>query len=186
MKRHLMAAFGLVAVFAASAILYAQNQERGGNRDTAQQQDRRERPRRNADGPRFDRGEWATRMNERMREQLGASAEEWEVLRPKFEKVTQAQRALRPGGFGFGRRGGPGGPGADDAEDASPLAAATRDLRETLDREDASAEDIQAKLTALREAREQARRELEAAQDELRALLTQRQEATLVMMGVLD
>lgn len=192
MKRHVMAALGLVAVFAASAMLYAQNQERSRDRDrdNAQQQDQQDRPRRNADGPRGDRGEWATRMNQRMREQLDVSAEEWKVLQPKFEKVTQAQRALRPGPMGFGRRGGPGGPGGGgpgaDAANASPVAAATQSLRQTLDQENASAEDIKSKLAALREAREQAQKELDAAQTDLRSLLTQRQEATLVMMGILD
>ena len=45
---------------------------------------------------------------------------------------------------------------------------------------------IKAKLTALRAAREQARRELATAQRSLRQLLTLRQEAHLVLRGLLD
>ena len=146
-------------------------------------------------GPRnFDPEQMRQRMMERMKETLGATDEEWKALSPKLEKVMTAQREARFGGMGFGPGGGrgpfgggPGGPpGSQDTANLSPLAKATNDLRTTLDDKSASAEDIGKKLTALRQAREKAREDLAKAQKDLRELLTQRQEATLVMMGTLD
>ncbi len=51
---------------------------------------------------------------------------------------------------------------------------------------DATAEEINAKLTAYREARDKARQTLAAAQKDLKDVLSQRQEAVLVSMGMLD
>jgi len=51
---------------------------------------------------------------------------------------------------------------------------------------DAGPEEIRQKLDALRKAREKARKRLVKAQQELRKILTFRQEATLVLMGWLD
>ncbi len=47
-------------------------------------------------------------------------------------------------------------------------------------------EEIKARLKALREAREAAKDELVKAKDKLREILTQRQEAQLVLYGFLD
>ena len=49
-----------------------------------------------------------------------------------------------------------------------------------------SADTITQKLKALREAREKAQAELAASQKELKELLTQRQEAVLVINGMLE
>ena len=51
---------------------------------------------------------------------------------------------------------------------------------------DAKPEEIKAKLAALRDAREKAKKDMTQAQADLRELLTQRQEAVMVMMGFLD
>ncbi len=133
-----------------------------------------------------DPAQMRQRFMERFREQLGASEEEWKVLEPKLTKVMTAQRDARGGMFG-GRRGGRRG-GDDNAaqENQSAVEKASTDLRTTLENKDAPADQIQAKLTALRDARTKARTELEAAQKELKELLTQRQEAVMVTMGMLD
>lgn len=136
-------------------------------------------------GQRMTREEFMARMAERQRESLGATEEEWQVLGPKVEAVQTLSRQLSGGGFRRmgGRRGG------DDqqpAENQTEIEKATAALRETLDNEGATAADIKAKLTALRAAREKARQELAKAQDELRELVTQRQEALLVLQGLLD
>ena len=60
------------------------------------------------------------------------------------------------------------------------------DLRDTLDNKDATADTITQKLTALRDARTKAQTELQSAQKDLKDVLTQRQEASLVMMGILE
>ncbi|MBP7934375.1 MAG: hypothetical protein KA354_06970 [Phycisphaerae bacterium] len=145
----------------------------------------------------FDPAQWRERMSKMMQDQLGASDDEWKVLYPKIEKVQTTQRESF-GGFGmmgFGRRpgggpggpgGGPGGPGGMGNQQLSKVAQAQTDLRALLDKKDAGATDIAGKLAAYREAREKARTEVQAAQKSLKELVTQRQEAVLVLMGVLE
>jgi len=67
----------------------------------------------------------------------------------------------------------------------TPVEKAQEQLRTTLENQSASPDEIKKNLTALREAREKAKQELAAAQQELRQILTVRQEAQLVMMGQL-
>ena len=85
----------------------------------------------------------------------------------------------------FGGRGmGQGGRGAD--ENAGPVARATRELGQTLQDETADAGRIREQLEALRAAREKAETELKAAQEDLASVLTQRQEAMLVLAGMIE
>lgn len=144
----------------------------------------------------FDPAQMRQRMMERMKEQLGASDDEWKVLSPKVEKVMDAQREARTGGgFMFGGPGGPGGKtrGGDNGGDRSRsrgpetnVSRAQQALQQTLENKDASPDEIKGKLQALRDARQQAQQQLHSAQGELKDLLTQRQEAMLVMMGTLE
>ena len=147
-----------------------------------------------------DRGDWRARMEEfrrrmsdRMREQFGATEEEWKVLQPRIEKVQQLQRQSRGGGSrGFGGRGRRGRPGDDRRAEGTPereqpeVEKKTEALRNLLDDEASGAPAIKAALGALRKAREKAQLELAAARKELREVVTMRQEARLVLMGVLD
>jgi hypothetical protein len=59
-------------------------------------------------------------------------------------------------------------------------------LQEALGNKDASPDEIKATLMALRDARTKAKADLAHAQDELRELLTTRQEALLVTMEILE
>jgi Spy/CpxP family protein refolding chaperone len=142
------------------------------------------------------------RMMNNIKEQLGVTDDEWTVLQPKVQKVMDLSRDLRAGGlaamFGGGRggRGGRGGgaggggdtaaPTAPPAQPTSEIADKTTALRTTLDNKDADPKDIAQKLAALRDARERTKADLIKAQGELKELLTPRQEAQLVMMGLLD
>jgi len=90
--------------------------------------------------------------------------------------------AGRFGGRG-GRRGGGGGGGGGEPSD---ITEKTKALNDTLDNKDADPKDIAQKVNALRDARERVRGELVKAQAELKEVLTPRQEARLVLMGVLD
>lgn len=141
-------------------------------------------------GRNFDPAQWRQRMEERMKEQLGVNDEEWKVLQPKVEKVQQLQMQSRGGGgFGGRGRGGPGGgggPGGDANQPQSPVQQASADLRSVLDNKDSTPEQIKVKLDAYRAARTKAREELTAAQAELKDLLSARQEAALVSMGMLE
>lgn len=152
-----------------------------GNFDPAQMQQRME--------------EMRERMLERYNEELGASEAEWKVIKPLIADVTEKQRDTRGGGRGFGgfggRRGGRGGPGGPDGGEVdtsqmSPIQKASYELRQILDNENASAADIKAKLAALRSARKKAEDDLKASQEKLRAVLTTRQEAVMVVNGLLD
>ena len=93
------------------------------------------------------------------------------------------------GGRG-GQRGGDrgrGGPrGGDGDREMNATQAASQALREVLDKDDPSPDQIRAKLTALRAAKESARQELAAAQKNLREVLTLKQEAALVLGGQLN
>ena len=124
------------------------------------------------------------RMNEFLKTSLKVSDEEWAVIAPLLEKVQSKQREASGPRMGFfgGRRGGadhPRPPGAPASPDADALKAA-------LDNEATSPADIKTKLEALREARKKAAAELAQAREDLRKVLTQRQEATLVLAGILE
>lgn len=162
--------------------------------DNAQQRG----PRR-GQGQRFNREEMQRMMAERLKETLEISDEEWKVFEPRITKVLTLSR--QGGGFGGmgmmmrGRRGGfgPGGqPGARGGDtqaqqqDLTPVEKSTQELQTVLDNEEAKPEEIRTKLTALRDAREKARQELVKAQKELREIVSVRQEAQLVLMGLLN
>ena len=179
-----LAAVCVLFTMAASAA--AQEQPRpGGDRG-----DRgRDRGDRGGDGGDRDRmAEFRQRMADRIKEQMGATDAEWTVLQPKVAKVQELQFAAISRG-GFGSRGGPGGGrdgGTSSEPTASPLQQKSRDLQASLDNKDAKPEELKAKLDALRQARQKAKADLTKAQEELRELLTVRQEAVLVMMGTLE
>lgn len=139
----------------------------------------------------WDPAEMQKRMMERFKEQLKAPDDEWAIIEPKLQKVLTAQREARGGGMfggGFGgRRGGPGGDANNNQpQDTSPMATASRELRTALEKENASADEINAKLKAYREAREKAQANLEAARKDLKEVLSARQEAQLVVVGILE
>jgi len=140
-------------------------------------------------GDRF--AQFRQRMAERMKATLKVNDEEWSAIQPLIEKVMAKQREATGGGrFGGGPgRGGPGGGGGDQGRPQGnhpqDLPAADA-LRTALESEGTPAADIKAKLEALREARKKATAELEQAREDLRKVLTQRQEATLVLMGILQ
>jgi hypothetical protein len=127
-----------------------------------------------------------------MRERLQMSEEEWQVIGPRMMKVMTLSRETRGGGGGFGGSRGPGGfsgrgPGGGDSQrELSAVDKAGAALSEVLQGEEVSSADIKAKLTALRSAREKARQDLAKAEQDLRQLLSLRQEAQLVMMGILN
>ena len=131
------------------------------------------------------------RMMERIKERLEAGDEEWKVLQPKLEKVMTLSREAGSGGglrMLFGGRGGRrGGATANAAtQPESAVAKAVRELQQTLENKEATPEQIKAKLTALRTAREKVKQELAKARAALQELVTQRQEAVLVLMGTLN
>jgi len=128
--------------------------------------------------PRGEPGQGRERMLNNIKEQSGATDEQWKTLAPKVEKVMALQRELR------GSMGGRGGDAATPPE--SKLAQAQRDLRAALENKETPAAEITQKLTAYREAREKAREELKVLQKDLKDGTTPRQEAVFVLNGLLD
>ena len=114
------------------------------------------------------------RQMERIQERLGFTGEEWQAVQPLMKNTIEAGMKVRMGrGPGGGRRG----------PAPSPEAEA---LRNALDAEDTPAEEIKSKLKALRDARVKDEAALKASRAKLREVLTAKQEAHLVLMGILD
>ena len=138
----------------------------------------------------FDPAEFQAQRTERIKERLAATDEEWEVIEPLLTAVMETQREARfgrrsPGrrrGGGAPRGGGFGGP-PGGGHGRTPEARA---LREALDSEDTSTEEIMTKLKAFRSAKRTKEEALTSAQADLRKVLTVRQEACLVMANVLE
>ena len=142
------------------------------------------------------------RMMERYKEQLDVKDDaEWKLISDRIEKVTTARREVGfGGGFGgFGRgggRGGPGGPGGGGGDTAQGGGGNRRGgfggepseeaqaLQKAIDAK-APADEIKAKLAKYRDSRKEKEAKLEKAQDDLRKVLTTRQEAVAVLAGLL-
>jgi hypothetical protein len=138
-------------------------------------------------GGNFDPEQMRQRMMERVREQFGVKDDaEWKIISERIEKVSTARREM--GGrnaFGFGGgRGGAGGAGGGRGGfggESSPEATALQSAIEN----NASADDIKAKLAKYRESQKEKEAKLAKAQDELRQVLSVKQEAAAVLTGYL-
>lgn len=130
----------------------------------------------------FDPEQMRARFAERLKETLEVQDDEWKVIEPLLTDVFEKQREARWGGLRgmFGRRSerpGPEESSGDPAVDA---------LQKALDSKETSPDEIKSKLKSLRESRKENERELQMAREKLRKVLTVRQEAQLVLMGILD
>jgi len=150
----------------------------------------------------FDPEQMRARMAERYREQLEiTSDDEWKVIESRINKVVEARRNAgsgRGGPMAFGgQRPGRGGDDAQsrgDGQNANPQrgnrgfgpsSPEAEELQKALEAK-ASPDEIKAKLAKYREARKARQAALAKAQDELRQVLSVRQEASAVLMGILD
>ena len=95
-----------------------------------------------------------------LKEQLGVNDEEWSVLKPALEKLT-----TRP---------------------EQPATDPVDDLRKVLENKEATAEEIKAKVTAVRDQHTKRDADRKAAREAVRELVTPRQEAILITQGLLD
>ena len=157
---------------------------RGGGRGT-----QADRPR----GQRMDPNQMQRMMTERYKGMLGATDAEWKVIEPKLTKVLTLSRQVGGMGgmrmFGMGRERAPGEPGTSPGEGAraqTEMDKAIEALRTALDNKGSTPEIIKEKLAAMRAAREKVKQELTKAQQDLRQSLNLRQEAQLVLSGVLN
>ena len=189
---------GLVAIIGLSAAqAFAQanpgtdpngGRRRGGDR-AAQDGGGREGGRGN-----FSPEEAQTRMLSGLRDRLGiTNDEEWGLISKRITAVMDVRRtAGGPGGGGMFFAGGRGGPppgggdrggrgpggrgGGGSPEIAALQAAITDNLTEA---------EIKSRLERVREARRENEAKLQKAQEDLRAVLSVKQEATAVIFGLL-
>ena len=148
-------------------------QERDRNRDRGNR-DRGERGQ-------WDRSQIMERIMDRYRENLGFSVAEWKVVQPKVQAVMDNRISGASGMmsmFGGSRRGR----GGDSSTEKTP----TSELRDLLEKDDASKGDIKAKLAAYRADRKAREAKLKKAQEDLRQFLTIKQEAQAVLARLLN
>jgi hypothetical protein len=147
----------------------------------------------------FDPAEFRQRMMDNYRERLEIKGDdEWKAIQPLVEKVMDARREVGFGGGGFGRGGGGRRGGANNDAQAngnnqggrrgfpggepSPEA---QELQKAID-SNASKDELKAKLAKVREARKDKEAKLAKAQEDLKKVLTVKQEAAAVLMGLLQ
>lgn len=151
----------------------------------------------------FDPAEFKQRMLDNYKEDLEVKDDaEWSALEPKVTKVMDARRDVMAstmrGAFGGGRRqrgGGGGGNGDDQGNNnaqrrqrrggmfGEPSAAVTA-LQKAIDDKAPTAE-IKEKLKAVQDEAKVKEAALVAAQEDLRSVLTPRQEAIATLHGLL-
>ena len=182
--------FAAVLAFAIAAPIVRAQQQGGSNSGTDRSTNSGDNNSRSNRGNRGSRGGFdPSRITDMIKERLAPTDDEWKVIQPKLEKVTEARRDSMSSMYSmFRRRSSDSNSNSSSSSDASrsPMQQASQDLRDVLDKKDATADEINGKLTAYREARDKSRQALTAAQKDLKDVLTQRQEAVLVSMGILD
>lgn len=141
----------------------------------------------------FNPQEMQARMLSALRDRLEITDdEEWKVIAERITKLAELRRNAG-GGMGGGMFGGRGGPGGGDRNggggtpgrgtrpggnpEMSALGLAIQDKLPDAE--------IKSRLERLREKRKEAEASLTKAQEELRAVLSIRQEAVAVMFGLL-
>ena len=141
----------------------------------------------------FDPAQFRQRMMDRLKEQLEVTDDtEWKALEPLIQNVMEARRGtmsgMGRGMFGGGPRrgggdnaGGGGGAGRGPGGQSTPEADA---LQKAIDAKAPKAE-VKAALEKFIASRKAKQAELEKAQDELRKVLTSRQEAIATLNGLL-
>jgi len=150
-------------------------------------------------GGNFDPAQFQQRMLENVRDRLAfTNATEWAAVQPMVEKVIDARRdvgvpgmgmMMRRGGNGGGGNGGNGG-GGNNAQGGrrgffgapGPEAEA---LQKAID-DNAPAAQVKSLLDKYREVRKAKEAKLAAAQEDLRKVLTSRQEAEAALLGLLN
>ena len=127
---------------------------------------------------------------------IGASDQEWPVLRPRVERVLGLLREANAGrdlratktkdAKKDAKRGDPPPDAGAAPQATSPVEERSRDLLQAVGDQQVPVGEVRARIAAIRQARAKARADLAKAQEELRELLTVRQEAVLIVVGVLE
>lgn len=154
-----------------------------------------------AQGGNFDPAQFRQRMVDSYRDRMGiTNDDEWKVIGGAISKVIDAQFEARAGalrGFGGGFRPRNNNNGGDNNTNGGDNNRQQRrqffggqpspeadDLQKAIDA-NAPADEIKSKLARLRDANAATEAKLTAAQEDLKKLLTARQEAVGVLYGLL-
>jgi hypothetical protein len=132
-----------------------------------------------------------------MQQELKATDDEWKAISPLLTKVMELQQATRmggmrgpggPGGAPPSPSGGAGGKQADRAPGGGPgmETPEAKALSTALAAKDSTNDQIRAAMKSLRDARAKQQQDLQKARQDLREVLSVRQEAQLVLAGLLD
>jgi len=142
----------------------------------------------------MDPAEIQQRIMENIRDQMSVTNDEdWKVIEQRVQKVMDARRDAGPGGgFGrlFGRRGGnngdngPGGGRRGGFFGGTPMPEQEA-LNSAIDNK-APAEQIKAAMDKYRAARKAKEAALEKAQQDLKSVLTVKQEAAALSLGLVN
>jgi hypothetical protein len=134
------------------------------------------------------------RMMDYFRQQLGVTNDdEWGVIQERLSKVAKLRmESMMSGGAGMmagmrrnGGNGGNGGPGFRGFQALSQPDPTADSLRNAIDNNAPNAQ-VKAALDKYRDSQKQKQAELLKAQEDLRSVLTVRQEAALVLGGMLN
>jgi len=143
-------------------------------------------------GGNFDPAQFQQRMMERVKEQLEITKDdEWKALEPLVTKVFEARRDAMTGGMrGFFGRGPRGGNNQSNDQGNRPRfglepSAEEQALEKAIDSK-ASKEELKAAMAKFRASKKDKEAKMKAAQEDLRKVLSLRQEAIAVMNGWLD
>jgi hypothetical protein len=137
-------------------------------------------------GGNFDPAAFQQRMMDNYRDRLGFTNDtEWSAVEPLIQKTMDARRETMAGMFGgFGRRGGQGGGGPGGPGGGTPNP--DRDaLQQAID-SNAPAAQVKTLLEKYRASQKAKQATLEKAQADLRGVLSQKQEAEAVLLGLLN
>ena len=141
----------------------------------------------------FDPAQMREQMMARVREEMDVKDDaDWKPISDRITKVMDAQREARSGG-GMGMMFRPRRQNADAGGDQGPqrrggfgqLSAEHEALQKTLENK-ASNDEVKSALAKYRESQKAKQEKLQKAQDDLRKVLTVRQEAAAVSLGLLE
>ena len=146
-------------------------------------------------GGNFDPAQFQQRMMDNIRDELNFTNDtDWSAVQPLVQKVMDARRDVGGGGMGrmFGGRnrggqnGGPGGQPAADAAACSASPARKQDALQKAIDDNAPAAQIKDLLAKYKASQKVKQAKLEAAQADLKAVLTTKQEAQATLLGLVD
>lgn len=136
----------------------------------------------------FDPQQMQQQQMERLREQFGVTDDaEWKLIETRLTAITELRRANLAGAFGGlgGGRGAGGGPGGGGGRAGRGGGSPEQEALRSAIADKLPDAEIKSRLERLREVRKANEEKLTKAQEDLRAVLSVRQEAVAVMFGLL-